>query len=315
MRTPLRMLNGLLLLAGLLAVPAAAEPLTDEDVVILFAQGTPTAEILTKIRSSDVAFDLEQAMLSEMRLAGVPDEVIQAMIARQAELHPPEGVDVEPEPTENASPQPTLRLRLNPEWKPKEDQPRPVVRVYDAIDPQIADRLRLRETDRVLTQLAIVLICRTADHVPDHWRGKTPLGRDFVAAPRHKLLAFVPGGEKVDVGKMRNALSKLGLVPGERDAAPDLKLLVLEVPETIEVPLEAGVAHDLTLGIAFEIGGRYYLGNWEDKNAVILDETGDLILAAVLRSKGKSAEDMRIQFLEPVETPQAPETTGAAQTE
>ena len=289
----------LLLLACLLAAPAVGEPLTDEDVVVMFAQGMPTAQIVAKIRSSEVEFDLAEEMLSELRIAEVPEKVIEAMIARQAELHAPE---VEAEPEADAVSGPTLRLRLNPEWEPKKDQLRPMVRVYDAIDPQIVERLRLRETDRVLTQLAIVLLCRTADHVPDHWRGKTPLGRDFVAAPRHRLLAFVPGGEKVDVGKMRNMLSKLALVPGERDAAADLRLLVLEVPETIEVPLEAGVAHDLTLGIAFEVGDRYYLGNWEEKDGVVLDEAGELVLDAVLRSKGKSANDLRIRFLEPAET-------------
>ena len=82
-------------------------------------------------------------------------------------------------------------------------------------------------------QLAVVLLCRTATHVPDHWRNQTPLGRDFSSVPRHRLLAFLAGARKTKAGKIRQSLSKLALSPGERESTPELAVLELEIPETV----------------------------------------------------------------------------------
>ena len=130
-----------------------------------------------------------------------------------------------------------------------------------------------------MTNLAILLACRTADHVPDHWRSKSPVGRDFLSMPRHRLLAFVAGAG-----------------PGEADESDEeQQILELRVPETIEVDLEPGVAHDLTLGVAVEIEGRYYLAVADEWDGLILDGKRDLAAEVV---GGPRRQRIEVHFLE-----------------
>ena len=75
---------------------AADAPLTDEDIVRLFVQGQSKAELVKTIGSSDVDFDLSEEMLEELRIAGIPAVVLEAMRKRQAEMEP------EQEPTQSA---------------------------------------------------------------------------------------------------------------------------------------------------------------------------------------------------------------------
>jgi hypothetical protein len=257
-----RVLPLLVPLACGLAVAAgdeAVEPMRDEDVVVLFVGGTPASAIVERIRAAeDVAFDLSEEMVGELRIAGLPDEVIQAMIARQNELHPPEP---EAEPVVTVMETGRLRIALNPRAEEDADKPRPTLQLSTTIDPQTAQALRLRATDAAITDLAIALICRTATHVPDHWRSQSPLGRDFISAPRHRLLAFFPGATEKD-GR-----------------------LVLEIPPEIDVEVEPGDAHDLTLAIAVQAEDRYFLIASDGLDGIVLDDSA-LDLAAELSSDG-----------------------------
>jgi len=77
-----------------------ADLMRTEDVVRMLVTGTSTSEAVAAIRSRDVDFNLSEEMLDELRLAGVPDEVIEAMKERQIELHPPSASEVEELETE-----------------------------------------------------------------------------------------------------------------------------------------------------------------------------------------------------------------------
>jgi hypothetical protein len=203
----------------------AADPLRDEDVVRAWVAGKPTAELVDWIRGSEVAFDLSDEMVSELRQAGLPESVLQAMLATQA----PSDATQDPPLAVEPDGVPTLTVRLNPDWQPTEKEPRPVLRLPATIHPQARESLGLREDAVSFTDLAVFLICRSGSHVPDHWRMHSPLGRDFRSAPRHKMLAFAPGAEVMEAGDAERLLSRPGLVPGKRDPA-DQRILELELP-------------------------------------------------------------------------------------
>jgi hypothetical protein len=277
----------------------AEQPLTDEDVVRMVVMGTPAADIVDRIRDSEVAFDLSDEMVGELRAAGIPNEIIQAMKERQRELDA-ERAPSDAEPAEAAAPEPPmLRIRLNPGWKPDEDQPRPRIRLLDTIDPATYENLRLRGTAPQFTNVALVLLCRTQDHVPDHWRSKSPLGRDFVFTPRHKLLAFLPGVERKELGKLQQLASELSVVPGQRGSLPVPGVLTYEIPESIEVPLEPGVIHDLTLGLAVQAEDRYFLVAADDRDETTLPEEGLDVEAEVSGGQDKAIESLAARFLPP----------------
>ncbi|MCP3980988.1 MAG: hypothetical protein GY716_16960 [bacterium] len=237
---------------------SAAETLRTEDIVRLFVSGASPKALIERIEQATVEFDTDEEMLDELRLAGIPDEVIRAMVARQAKLDS-ENAPADPA-AEDAEPDgPLLRVRLNPDWEPKEDRTRPRIRVLNEIDTPLIEQLGLRASeDAMFTGLALYLACTTADHVPDHWRGKSPLGRDFNSMPRHRMLVFLADFDEVPVGKTKDFLRKLGHVGGARDGLAPWQILQLELPERIETPIEVGVTHDLVLGVALEAGGRYY---------------------------------------------------------
>jgi len=271
-------------------LPAA---LSEEDVVRMFVQGLPADELIRKIETSPGEYELSDEMVEELRIAGLPQAVIEAMIRRQAEMHP---VVTEAGPqTERGAPR--LIVRLNPVWKPKDDEPLPTLLALDTIDPELAQRLGTSRSDLPITDLGIALFCRTADHVPDHWRSKSPLGRDFINAARHRMLAYVSGADSKPAGKFRNKMIKLLMAPGARDSVAELNVLSLEIPERLTVELEPGVAHDLTLGIVVRIGDRNYLTMADHRDSVVLGESGDTTIRATLRGSNKNPLEAHVKFL------------------
>lgn len=293
-------LLALSLLAAALAGPGPAAagpdlPLTDEDVVRLHVSGMADERIIERIRASEVEFDLSDEMLAELRSAGLPETLLQAMIERQrefdAEHAPPAEPDAVPPPAV-----PRLVIRLNPDWVPNDDQPRPILRVLDVIDRSTYELLRLRSDQPRFTDVALVLACRTPDHVPDQWRAKTPLGRDFINTPRHKLLAFLPGATRKEVGQLREFASRLALLPGEREGRPEPGLLELEIPAVIDVEIEPGLVHDLTLGVALQTEERYYLIAADLLDGFILPEDGATIEAEIDNGRGQDPTSVEVRF-------------------
>jgi hypothetical protein len=266
---------GVLLLVVTLApgigVAEESAPMTLEDVVRLFVQGTSPEDLIRRIESSQVDFDLSEEMVEELRLAGLPDEVLEAMARRQLELHPP--AETEPSAQEDdvtLDAGLTLRLALAGGMALRTGEEDRGVRVADFVPPATLEQLGVRDEQARITNLAVYVACHSSTHVPDHWRSKTPLGRDFATVTRHKLLAFQADATQESPGKTRALLASLLGGPASPEAS-DWSILNLPLPEEIVVELEAGEAHDLSFGFAVQIGGRYY--------RVVSDETDDFVPA------------------------------------
>jgi hypothetical protein len=264
--------GALWLVAALVCPVAMADagedrPLRDEDVVRMLVTGTPVGEIIERIGSSQVEFDLSEEMLSELAAAGVPGSVIAAMKARQAELAPPED-QVDDEPTDAETLTRVLRIHINPGRSKKKARS---IEISDEVDPALAAEWRLAGADeRTFDDIAIYVACGTAYHVPDHWRTKSPMGRDFYSMPRHKMLAFVPGAEWEKAGFFRRlgigipSVSPSGTASSGaastaiNTGAPKSGKLEYVIPELIEIELDPSDSHDIVLGVAVKAGDKFY---------------------------------------------------------
>lgn len=244
------LLAGCVLLA-LAASPSGEQPgkLTAEDIVRGFVAGQSASQLIELIERSAVDFDLSPDMLQEFRAAGLPGGVIEAMQRRQREqdaLAQPPDADLPHDAP------PSITVLLNKDAA--EDDSR-VLRFPDLIPPELHAELGLGSEVRHFTDAAIFLACTTDRHVPDQWRSKTPLGRDFVKTPRHRLLAWSSGARRMDAGKLAEALGKLAQTPDRGE----LGILELDVPPQLAGEPQPGDTHDLILGIALEAGGRFWL--------------------------------------------------------
>jgi hypothetical protein len=150
----------------------------------------------------------------------------------------------------------------------------------DRLDATLAESLQLGPSpeDRAVTGLAAFLACRTADHVPDQWRSKSPLGRDFVSMPRHEMLDFRPGPDREGDAEG----------PSTRPLAPDAPAGTVKLPLPVELgaDVRAGAPHDLSVGIAARVGGKY-LKLAEARKEVSVPEGNASRLRAVVRAPGE----------------------------
>lgn len=158
-------------------------PLTNEDVVRMVMTGVPQSEVLATIEARDVDFDLSTEMIQELRVAGVPDRVLEAMRRRQAAMP-----RADPPPLPRPAPERTGTLRL--EFAPGEEDDKPSELSAIALK-KLPKGLERRGGEEVgeMSDMALAVLCTTADHVPDHWDTRSPLQ----GAPRHELLQFIPG--------------------------------------------------------------------------------------------------------------------------
>jgi hypothetical protein len=261
-----------LLASTLLAVLAAGDdPMTDEDVVRMYVAGHSAEEIEREISRREPGFDLSPEMLEELRNVELPESLIRAMIRAQEATEPRS--ETERAPVIAAPPEPALRIRLNPTREGSTG----TVGIRARVDPQFAAEWELGNApeDRAFADVALFLLCSTADHVPDQWRLRSPLGRDFESVPRHKMLEFIGGasGEAEEAGGRR---------------------VKLKLPSELEIPLEAGVEHDLMLGLALQIGGRYRVAVSDTWPGVLI---GDDRLDLSARVKGRSFRTFKVRFL------------------
>jgi hypothetical protein len=152
----------------------------------------------------------------------------------------------------------------------------PILRFPAEVPPGMAKALELgsAEQDVAVTSAAYFVACTTAEHVPDHWRNKSPIGRDFIRMPRHRMLSFHPDTELLAEEPAEQAAEpeepqekpKKGRKKEERlsepapaKTGPRPGRVKLFLPELLSLELEPGERHDLLVGIAAEIGGRYYM--------------------------------------------------------
>jgi hypothetical protein len=250
-------------------------PLTNEAVVRMFVQGVSTEEIVEAIRTHVPRFDLSAEMEEELRLAGLPEEILRAMRERQAEQgSAPDAATTEQTPDYVALVK--LRIVLNPGRKPDKAE---TLKLRGGVGFQLREELGLGpETEgQPFEDLAIYLACRSATHVPDHWRGESPLGRDFISMPRHRMLVFISGAES----KMPK------LEPG---------VLALEIPSSIEVALEPDDPHDLMLGIAVQAAGRFYSVAGDTWEGLVLHERDVELRAKLLNTPDGQLNGLTAQF-------------------
>jgi hypothetical protein len=162
---------------ALLLFTMAAEPLTNEDVVRRFLASGNSIKVIETIEAAAACdFDLSDPMIQELRAAGIPAPVIDAMRDCASRIGAPATPD-RPGPQE-------FRIQ---------------------IAGGEADAAGWRDTFAVPGTspdaspppdgLMFLVACLTPEHVPDHWRSATQLrGRGL---PRHRLVATFDSWEQV----------------------------------------------------------------------------------------------------------------------
>lgn len=286
-----RMVAAALLAALALGAPTgvladAETAMRTEDVVRMLVAGADASTIIKEIRARPVDFDLSEEIVAELRIAGVPDEVIQAMRERQAELHPvapPAGNEVPAAEAEDGA----SRLVIAIEGAPLDgdEAGEPEALYFPALLPApVAQALEIGDGSKPLPiqALAIFLACRTAVHVPDHWRSASPLGRDFVSMPRHGMIAFLSGGDRVSAADLPDGVAKrLRRAPG------DAGYLRLTLPAELEAELDPSEVHDLSFGVAIEVEGRFLRVTSDDRDALAIGDDRVLRVRVVNDSSDK----------------------------
>jgi hypothetical protein len=243
-------------------------PMTEEEVVRRHVAGDSARELVEEIERREPGFDVSTEMLEELRRAGIPDAVIEAMQQRQAAQNA-----AETGPVEQQIPPSVPQLTISIVRRGTR-----TLSINRNIHPQLAAEWELGNApeDRVFAGMALYLACHTGRHVPDHWRNKSPLGVDFLSMRRHRMLLFVPGRSS-----------------GKEEGSDGLHVR-LDLPRTIEVALEPGDEHNLSLGLALQIGGRYYRLTDDHWDGFVLDETGGRLEARV---KGTNLKKFAVEFL------------------
>jgi hypothetical protein len=259
-------------------------PLRNEDVVRMLVGGRPAKDVIATIRSAEVAFELSDEMAQELRLAGVPADVLAAMAARQAEVDQASAPAKPPDATVPAAAagKTAIVVALRPDAARGETKS---LLFPTRLDDAAARALQVGPSDeeRTVTDLAVFLACRTADHVPDQWRPKSPLGSDFVSVARHEMLDFRPGATSLPRGKAPAGWSPPAPRGAPKQALPDL--LALALPLELRGEVEPGVAHDLVVGVAIRVGDRYLEAAEVRKDGVVPGPLG-LSLAVIVDEHG-----------------------------
>jgi len=200
-------------------------PLTNQEIVRMVASGMATDRILARIAESRCSFDLDPEMIAELRVAGVPEAVVEAMKGRA-----PSGAPASPGAKPGSQPRGWVEIAFDddPGLEPAANSTEvPAI----AVDPNSKTRHPV--------ELAFVLTCDRPDHVPDFWDESSPLGS---FAGRHQVLFFqaatsAPDERKkgrpriylphpaawkfeVDAGQHRGFVAVAGRAVGEGKYAP-----------------------------------------------------------------------------------------------
>jgi hypothetical protein len=253
---------GLSLALGLaLASPAAAgndvEP-TNEDVVRRFVTSPSRDEVIRWLdAASRCRFDLSPEGIQELQDAGLPGPVLDAM--RRCDRRG--AVQAAP-----ASRQPagggfrgSLVLAFEaPEAVGEEKNPWKNGYAVPADFPDQARPERFVPPE----SMALYVACLTPEHVPDHWRGASPVNGD--TARRHRMLHFHEEASRF-----------------ERRPVP---LLALILSGEIEAAVPTG-EHHLELGVAMKVGGRWEVVERADLGPVTFRENAPVGYSVELRTR------------------------------
>lgn len=232
-------------------------PLTNEDIVRLVVNGTAERVILEEIATRPVDFNLEDEIVVELRLAGVSERVIEAMRQRDIAGRPT-GDGTAPRWADGGGPSGSVVVELVVDPEGDDSLPFAITAL-----PHGVEQVPGAEAGRV-TDLAIAVLCRTPDHVPDHWDIVSPIEE----APRHGVLFFQPSSRPDKIAKF--------------------EVLRLAMTATPPVPVAAG-RHSLIVALAGRSAGS---GAWHllASDPVTVDvEAGSTVripLAATSRLRG-----------------------------
>jgi len=164
-------------------VAGGPPPLTNEDIVRLVTNGTAEKAILDAIAARAADFDLSPGVVDELKAVGVGERILEAMRGRQAAMPRPEPP---PPPTVPAADLGRVAIVFEGAPDPKTSSEGLAIAVRAM--PGGAHRPGGVEVGEV-TDLALAILCTTADHVPDHWDTRTPIA----GGPRHEVILFHPG--------------------------------------------------------------------------------------------------------------------------
>ena len=197
----------LLSVAGAENRPPPSQPLTNEDIVRLVINGTAERVILEEIATRPVEFDLNEAVVVELRLVGVNDRLIEAMRVRQRDMpEPAAGGDARQESVNNRRSIGFVVVVLGDgEANTTDDDSAPFA--IKAL-PEGVKRPPGMEVGRV-SDLALAVLCRSPAHVPDHWDIRSPIEE----APRHRVLFFQPASRPDKVKKFEILRLNLAKTP------------------------------------------------------------------------------------------------------
>jgi len=213
--------------------PPPSRPLTNEDVVRLVINGTDERAILEAIATRPVDFDLDEDVVVELRLVGVSDRLIEAMRLRQHDMSgSPGGDGPASDPSGRKRPAGFVVVVLGGGLDVDADEestPFAIKALPEGVEPPPG-----MEIGRV-SDLALAVLCRTSDHVPDHWDIRSPIED----APRHGVLFFQPASRPDKVKKF--------------------EILRLDLTTTSPIELSEG-RHSLIIGLAGRSAGS---GAWQ----------------------------------------------------
>ena len=250
--------------AGAADLPPASPPLTNEDIVRLVVNGTPERVILEEIATRPVEFDLQEEIVVELRLVGVNDRLIEAMRQRQRDMPGPAGADENlRESAAGGQPVGFVVVALNGDRADDDSVPFAI----KALPPGV-ERAAGMEVGRV-SDLAVAVLCRTPDHVPDHWDISSPIEE----APRHGVVFFQPASRPDKVKKfevLRLALTTtppIELAAGRhalivalagRSAGSGAWQLLASAPVTVDI--EPGATLQIPLAASSRLRGNRMAG-------------------------------------------------------
>lgn len=220
-------------------------PLHNEDVVRMLVAGKSAKEIVRIIETDPVDFDLSPEMLAELQSASVPRSVLDAMQSRMTEI---ERSKVTKEKVEDVTTGPKLRVHFQGSTK---------LHVPDWGTAALGEKLKLdlRGTDREIRDVAYFVACTTEEHLPEQWRSKSPLGRDYVV-PKHQMLLFQPGAAHLSARDVATALPDA--FRRKRDDGSEAGWFELTLPPDLAVDLSQDDPHDLLVGIAIDIQANWH---------------------------------------------------------
>lgn len=95
------------------AAAANGSVLTNKDILDMNKAGLPPEVLVAKIKSSQCAFDTSPVSLKSLKVAGLGDSVILAMVEAPVGLPQPRSTSAEPSPTDNAKPVPSTAAALS----------------------------------------------------------------------------------------------------------------------------------------------------------------------------------------------------------